>query len=91
MKRRKVVNVHEAKTQLSKLLARAEKGDEIVIARSGRPVAMLVRIPPQPKKRVFGQDRGKVDMKKFEEAWKKGEEMLRETWKEWYNSPIFPR
>ena len=72
MKRRKVVNVHEAKTQLSKLLARAEKGDEIVIARSGRPVAMLVRIPPQPKKRVFGQDRGKVDMKKFEEAWKKG-------------------
>jgi prevent-host-death family protein len=91
MKRRKIVNVHEAKTHLSRLLTRAEKGDEIVIARAGKPVAMLVRVPPAPKKRVFGQDRGKVDMKKFDEAWKRGDELLQETWEEWYNSPIFPR
>ena len=36
------VNVHEAKTRLSELLARVERGDEIVIARGGVPVARLV-------------------------------------------------
>lgn len=39
---RDVVNVHEAKSQLSRLLARVERGEEIVIARSGTPVARLV-------------------------------------------------
>ena len=38
------VNVQEAKTQLSDLLARSERGEEIVIARSGRPVARLVPV-----------------------------------------------
>ncbi|MBA3605457.1 MAG: type II toxin-antitoxin system prevent-host-death family antitoxin [Actinomycetota bacterium] len=37
------VNVHEAKTQLSKLLAEVEGGDDVVIARRGKPVARLVR------------------------------------------------
>lgn len=36
-----VVNVHEAKTNLSRLLARVEAGEEIVIARGGKPVARL--------------------------------------------------
>ena len=38
-----VVNVHEAKTHLSRLLARAEAGEEVVIARNGKPVAQLIR------------------------------------------------
>ena len=37
------VNVHEAKTQLSRLLAQVEAGEEVVIARNGKPVARLVR------------------------------------------------
>ncbi len=37
-----IVNVHQAKTQLSRLLARAEAGDDVVIARRGDPVARLV-------------------------------------------------
>ncbi|MBV9249294.1 MAG: type II toxin-antitoxin system Phd/YefM family antitoxin [Acetobacteraceae bacterium] len=40
----KTVNVHEAKSTLSALLAEIERGEEIVIARSGVPVAKLVRI-----------------------------------------------
>ena len=36
------VNVHEAKTHLSRLLARVEAGEEVVIARNGNPVARLV-------------------------------------------------
>jgi prevent-host-death family protein len=39
----KTVNVHEAKTQLSRLLAEAERGGDVVIARDGKPVARLVR------------------------------------------------
>lgn len=45
------VNVHEAKTHLSKLLARVEAGESIVIARAGRPVAVLTPVDtPTPRK-----------------------------------------
>lgn len=54
------VNVHEAKTHLSRLLERAEAGEEIVIARNGRPVARLVPYRPLRQPRKFGQYRGKV-------------------------------
>ncbi|MCP9489265.1 MAG: type II toxin-antitoxin system prevent-host-death family antitoxin [Solirubrobacteraceae bacterium MAG38_C4-C5] len=50
------VGVHEAKTQLSKLLHRVAGGEEIVIARGGKPVAKLVSFArPQ---RQLGEDRG---------------------------------
>lgn len=48
-----IVNVHEAKTQLSQLLARVERGETIVIARAGRPVAQLSAV--SPTRREFGQ------------------------------------
>ena len=47
-----VVNVHEAKTQLSKLLARVEAGEDIVIARRGEPVARLVGCKPRNKRQA---------------------------------------
>jgi prevent-host-death family protein len=37
----KVVNIHEAKTHLSRLLERVERGDEVVIARRGKPIARI--------------------------------------------------
>ena len=43
-----VINIHAAKTRLSRLVARVEKGERIVIARNGKPVAQLV---PTPKRR----------------------------------------
>ncbi len=54
-----VVNVHEAKTRLSRLLAQVEAGEEIVIARRGEPVARLVRCKPKGK-RQFGAMKGQV-------------------------------
>ena len=45
------VNVHEAKTHLSRLLARVETGEEIVVARRGRPVARLVAYAPRGRRR----------------------------------------
>jgi prevent-host-death family protein len=54
------VNIHEAKTHLSRLLAQVEAGEEIIIARNGEPVAKLVAIGKSSKKRVLGQYRGQV-------------------------------
>ncbi|MDE0148537.1 MAG: type II toxin-antitoxin system Phd/YefM family antitoxin [Rhodospirillaceae bacterium] len=54
-----VVNVHEAKTHLSRLLARAEAGEEIVIARRGEPVARLVACQ-QPGRRQPDILKGKI-------------------------------
>ena len=54
----KKVNVHEAKTHLSELLKRVEAGEEIVIARSGKPVARLVPASVVVQKRLLGSARG---------------------------------
>lgn len=48
------VNVQEAKTQLSRLLALVEAGEEVVIARYGKPVARLVRVGPPARERKPG-------------------------------------
>jgi prevent-host-death family protein len=59
------VNIHEAKTHFSKLLARVSAGEEVVIARAGKPVARLSPIVAVPsKKRVPGIDKGKIWMAK---------------------------
>lgn len=55
-------NVYEAKTQLSKLLDRAADGEDIVIARNGRPVARLVPIQRSTTRRTPGAWQGKVWM-----------------------------
>ena len=53
MKAPKQVNVHEAKTKLSQLLAEVEGGREIVVARNGKPVAKLVPFPTEGNKKGF--------------------------------------
>ncbi len=55
------VNVHEAKTNLSRLLAKVEAGEEVVIVRSGTPVAQLVRVQKQGK-RQFGSMKGQIKL-----------------------------
>ena len=52
------VNIHEAKTHLSKLLERVAVGEEVIIAKAGTPVAKLVPFDQQPKNRVFGSAKG---------------------------------
>ena len=54
------VNVHEAKTHLSKLLARVEGGEEVLISRAGKPVARLVAVAPKRVRRIPGRDKGKI-------------------------------
>ncbi|HET9672449.1 MAG TPA: type II toxin-antitoxin system Phd/YefM family antitoxin [Actinomycetota bacterium] len=54
------VNVHEAKTRFSRLLERVALGDEVIIAKAGRPVARLVPIVPEVRERHPGTARGDV-------------------------------
>ncbi len=54
------VNIHEAKTHLSRLVDRAAAGGEIVIARAGKPLARLVAYEPPVKARELGAWRGQV-------------------------------
>ena len=56
-----VVNVHEAKTHLSRLLAQVEAGEEVIIARNGTPVARLVRCKKRGK-RQFGSMKGLIEL-----------------------------
>jgi len=55
-----VVNVHEAKTHLSKLLARVSQGEEIVLAKAGKPIAKLVPIERPHRSRKPGGAKGLV-------------------------------
>jgi prevent-host-death family protein len=54
------VNIHEAKTHLSRLIERVEAGEEFTIARAGRPVASLVPYRGRTKPRTPGLWEGKV-------------------------------
>ena len=56
----KIVNIHEAKTHLSQLLERVKSGERIIIAKAGKPVAMLSPIGERPISRTPGMDAGKV-------------------------------
>jgi prevent-host-death family protein len=52
------VNIHEAKTHLSRLLERVAMGEEVIIAKAGKPVAKLVPLEKRPKNRCLGSAKG---------------------------------
>ena len=54
------VNIHEAKTHLSRLVEKALNGEEVVIAKAGKPAVKLVRIDDAPPKRQLGLLKGQI-------------------------------
>jgi len=58
----KQVNIHEAKTHFSKLLARVRDGEEVIIANAGIPVARLVPVKEQMVRRVPGSAKGRLSV-----------------------------
>lgn len=54
------VNIHEAKTHLSKLLQQVALGEEVIIAKAGKPVARLVAIKDRKRKRPLGLAKGEI-------------------------------
>lgn len=79
------VNTHEAKTQLSRLLALVEKGEEVTIVRNGKPVAKLVPATERLSPFEFGSLKGQV---KLLPGW--DDPMSDEELAEWYDGPVFP-
>jgi prevent-host-death family protein len=86
------VNIGEAKTRLSKLIAAAKRGEEVVITRAGHPEVRLVPADPdqrlkeiaEKRKAAFGMWKGKV----ADVDWLAP--MTKEELAEWYDSPLFP-
>lgn len=62
----RIVNVHEAKTHLSKLLEQAHAGQEIILAKAGKPYARLMPLAAEPARRQAGRLPGRVG-DKFQE------------------------
>ena len=60
----KPVNIHEAKTNFSRLVERAAKGEEIVIARAGRPLARLMPLASPTRPRRAGLLKGRIRISK---------------------------
>jgi prevent-host-death family protein len=60
----KTVNVHEAKTHLSRLLKRVGAGEEIVIVKAGKPVARLVPAGKPRGRRILGSQKGRFKVPK---------------------------
>jgi prevent-host-death family protein len=86
------VNIGEAKTRLSQLLAAAKRGEEVVITRDGTPEVRLVPVDPDhrlkeiagKRKAAFGMWKGKVG----DADWLAP--LTEEELAEWYDSPLFP-
>ena len=56
------VNIHDAKSNLSRLLERVEQGEEIIIARAGKPIARLCPLPRRRRKRKLGKYEGQIQI-----------------------------
>ncbi len=57
-----IVNIHEAKTHLSAILKRVETGEDILIAKAGKPIARVSPIPSATGKRQPGSAKGRITM-----------------------------
>ena len=82
----KRVNIHDAKTHLSRLIERVEEGESVTICRAGQPVAKLVAVngnEQQPKRSMFGYAKGKI--------WYTDDcfdPLSEEELKAWYDAPL---
>jgi prevent-host-death family protein len=83
------VNVHQAKTQLSKLISAAESGEEVIIARNGKPAVRMVpvrAVAAKSRREMWGAWEGRITLPTDAE-WKA---MDKEIEDEMVNGPIFP-
>ncbi len=82
---KEIVNIYAAKTHLSRLVDRVRDGDEIIIARHGRPVARLVAVEDQQPERKPGLLKGQIEIADDFDA-----PLPDEVLKAFYDSPIEP-
>ncbi|OGT47249.1 MAG: hypothetical protein A3E82_06595 [Gammaproteobacteria bacterium RIFCSPHIGHO2_12_FULL_38_11] len=81
-----IVNIHEAKTNLSKLLQEVMHGQEVIIAKAGVPIAVIKPIEAKKPKRIFGSMKGEIWVSdNFDDP------LSDEDLDLWYNGDIFPK
>ena len=74
-----IVNMHDAKTNLSKLVIQAHEGDEIIIARAGKPVAKIVPYTETPRRNIIGALKGVIpDIS--DEEWEASDRDMEKLW-----------
>lgn len=56
------INIHEAKTHLSRFIEKAAAGEEIIIAKAGKPIAKLVPLHSLPSPRILGMFKGQLNV-----------------------------
>jgi prevent-host-death family protein len=82
----KAINIHDAKTHFSKLIERVAGGEEIVIAKAGKPVARLIpERPSAPATRIPGIDKGQLWISDDFDSMSESE------LSEWYGTGVSPR
>ncbi len=59
-----IINIHDAKTNLSRIVDRVAAGAEVVIAKAGKPMARLSPIEPAPRKKRLGMLKGRIRVPK---------------------------
>jgi len=57
-----VINIHEAKTQLSRIVDEVAAGSEVIIAKAGKPMARLIPIAPSPRPKKLGLLKGEIEV-----------------------------
>lgn len=58
----RVISIHEAKTHLSRLVEEVAKGEEVIIAKAGKPMARLMPLSVEPKQKHLGQLKGRIQV-----------------------------
>jgi prevent-host-death family protein len=86
----KQVNVHQAKSQLSQLLAAVEAGEEVVIARAGKPVARLVAVADAPVRKVYREPGAWAGQVWYADDYDMADQEILEAFEESIAAPLFP-
>lgn len=81
------VNIHDAKTHLSRILERVRQGETVIIAKAGEPVAQL--IPYTPTKAVIGA-LDHLGVRLSDEEWEESDQALADHWIDWLRDPVDP-
>ena len=84
----KQVNIHEAKTRLSQLVADVENGEVVVIARAGKPVVRIIK--EEPQRQVFREPGAMKGEFWFAPDYDKADQEILEMFEESINAPLFP-
>jgi prevent-host-death family protein len=82
-----IVNMRDARSNLSKLVRQAQAGDEVILARAGTPVAKIVPYMAEPRRSIIGAMKDVIP-EISDEDWEASDRDVAKLWKEWSKRPL---